>query len=64
MMEQTFEIPSTVVIQALEPVVDDSGVTQVAVMMITTVDGSVRRFVFTTDDLRKVILLVEESLNP
>lgn len=62
MIETTFEIPTSVVIQPMEPVVDDAGVTNVSVMLLTTNEGTIRRFVFTTDDLRKVIALIEASL--
>lgn len=62
MIESTFEIATQVVLHEMEPVVDDSGVTSCVVMVIATVDGSTRRFVFTTDDLRKMIKLFEESL--
>lgn len=63
MIESTFETPITVLIQPMEPVVDDEGVTSVSVLMITTAEGSTRRFVFTIDDLHKVVAIIERTLS-
>jgi hypothetical protein len=62
MGESTTELPVSMVVQHISPIITDEGVTAAVLIMMNTVEGTVRRFVMSVDDAVIFSELITDTL--